>query len=85
MNEDRFDEGYTAGGQAGYDNGYSDGHDDGLLEAASNPIVASDSELFAAGYKTGVADTKRLPQETYQEGWDAGYNKGYEDRENEVV
>lgn len=84
---DRFSAGYDAGEEAGFDkgvdDGYSDGYDNGLVEGAEAAIAAAtENDYFKAGYAAGVADAKRLPQATYQEGYDAGYRRcaqGYEE------
>ena len=79
---DRFDEGYAAGHLAGlaegHAMGYAAGNAAGVIEAMESSLIAPDNEFFAAGYKAGVADTRRLPQATYQEGWDDGYSEGYD-------
>ena len=57
---------------------YSAGLEAGLVEGQRIALASNPSEQFQAGYETGVADTKRLPQATYQEGYDDGYAAGAE-------
>lgn len=82
MDNDRFDEGYDAGKEAGVAEGSLDASEEQLGVAFDTGYLlglnAPDNEHFAAGYKAGVADTKRLPQATYQEGYDDGYAEGHE-------
>ena len=84
INNDRFDEGYGAGEEDGYDKGFqtgfAGGREVGFEEGLAAALRAPRNNFFAAGYKAGVADTQRLPQATYQEGWDAGFEMGYQAR-----
>lgn len=80
ISHDRFDEGYDAGREAGIAEGSLDARDEEIEAAVAvgyqAGLNAPDNEHFAAGYKVGVADTRRLPQETYQEGYSDGYDAG---------
>lgn len=86
-NEIVFDAGYDAGKEVGlaegHAMGYAVGHATGMIEAMELSLAAPDNEYFAAGYRAGVADTKRLPQATFQEGWDEGFERGYQARASE--
>lgn len=81
INHDRFGEGYDAGKEAGHDEafqeGFAAGRQVGVAEGREIALRAPGNVYFTAGYRTGVADTQRLPQATFQEGWDEGYEAGY--------